>query len=146
MPSLFAESQVRVFYELLCADRLSERVGSYFRPDAVYHQINTDMKVQGYRQILWIMAGWRASLADIKLGEIQMVLSRTETTRVFGASHCFHVNYMLAGEYRGTFLGAQGMPPARRQAVNLPISEILWVDRAGLILRQANTINVAALQ
>lgn len=119
---------------------------SHFRQDATYYQAETSRTAQGHTAIRLALNAWKSSFSPCRLTDVSVTTQPRVVSGVAGAAQCFQVDYVLVGRYvnaHPVFAGQSNAPPARQQRVRLPVSETIWVDARGQIIRLDNSVSLA---
>jgi hypothetical protein len=130
---------------LLFNDGDLDALVEYFRTDAVLVQTNTNQTATGHDQIRAVMAGWGTWFQNPYIEQVIATDAPDRLAEVEDAVQCATVTFTGTGRYVQTIPGLEGTAPANNAAVELPLTEVVWIDEAGNFLRVENTFEVAAL-
>ena len=137
--------ELQEMYELF-NNNDSTAIVNQFAPGAVYKQLDTGQVAVGHEQIAIAMANWKTFFLNAQIGDFRIQPADELVEAQVGAVQCYVVNFVGVGRYDQTISGLEQVAPANHRDVRLPISETVWLNGAGQLVRVDNAISITALQ
>ena len=116
-----------------------------FAPDAVYNQAETGQSARGPQQIGALMAMWPRCFEGARVENMRVVQADERAGEQPGAVKCFQAHFDGVGRYVETLPKLEHLAKAHHDNVRLPLTEVIWVNDAGQVVRVENTFSIAAL-
>lgn len=141
--------EVKAFYALLDGDDLSQELTRHLHGSVVFNQIETGLRAEGQHQVREALAAWKVSFEEIQFMGLQVRAVPGAIQTQPGAARCFRADYAVRAKYRSQFPaldGLEGLAPACGQRVRLLVTEVVWTDANGRIIKFNNSTNLSALK
>lgn len=107
----------------------------YLAGNAEFVGVSFDRTARGQTEVLKLLQSWAASFAEMRFMGIRIRNYSDRVGQIPGARYCYEVTYHLVGRYVRALPGLERRAPASNATVYLRVTDMVWLNAEGGIVR-----------